>query len=153
MNVRRSIATAAAVIGLPLGLSGCGFDAPTDQVYNPAVGVNNQDGQVDVLNALVVSAEDGSGTLLVSLANNDQSEPDALAGVSGEGITVDVSGDTSIPAGQLLTFSDGSLAVTGEAVRAGAFVTLTFSFDGAASATVDAPVVAREGAYADVPVS
>ncbi len=38
--------------------------------------------------------------------------------------------------------SDDSLTVTGEAVRAGAFVTLTFSFDEAASATVKAPVVA-----------
>ncbi len=84
MNLRRSIAT-VAVIALPLGLSGCGFDAPTDQVYTPAVGVNNQDGQVDVLNALIVSAEDGSGTLVVSLANNDQAEPDALAGVAGQG--------------------------------------------------------------------
>lgn len=152
MNVRRSTALAAVVIGLPLGLSGCGFDAPTDQVYNPAVGVNNQDGQVDVLNALIVSAEDGSGTLVVSLANNDQSEPDALAGVSGQA-EVAVSGDAAIPAGGLLVLSDDTLAVTGESVRKGAFVRLTFTFENAASATVRAPVVGQDGPYADVPVS
>lgn len=151
MNLRRSIAT-VAVIALPLGLSGCGFDAPTDQVYTPAVGVNNQDGQVDVLNALIVSAEDGSGTLVVSLANNDQADPDALAGVAGQGAEVAVSGDVTIPEGGLVVLSDDSLTVTGDAVRAGAFVTLTFSFDEAASATVKAPVVAQDGPYADVPL-
>ena len=156
MNVRRSIATAAAVLGmsaLSLGLTSCGFDAPTDMVYDPAAGVSDQEGTVDALNAAVVSAADGSGTLVVSFANNDQEDDDSLVGVSGEGVQVGLGGDTGIPAGGLLTRDDAELSVTGEAVEPGGFVTLTFTFDRAQSVTMDVPVVAAEGEFADVPTS
>ena len=156
MNVRRSIATAAAVLGmsaLSLGLTSCGFDAPTDMVYDPAAGVSDQEGTVDALNAAVVSAADGSGTLVVSFANNDQEDDDSLVGVSGEGVQVGLGGDTAIPAGGLLTRDDAELSVTGEAVEPGEFVTLTFTFDRAQSVTMDVPVVAAEGEFADVPTS
>jgi hypothetical protein len=147
--------TTAAVLAVPvlsLGLSSCGFNAPTDRIYNPPVGVNEQDGTVDVLNALVVSGSDGSGTLAVGLANNDQAEDDALAGVTGERVQVQVGGETTIPAGGFLNLSDGSLSVTGDQVTPGAFVRLTFTFDRAASVTLRAPVVEAEGDYADVPL-
>jgi copper(I)-binding protein len=155
VNARRSIATAVAVMALPLGLAACGFDAQTNKVYNPTVGVNNQEGQVDALNVVIVTTGDAGGTLVASLANNDQSEADTLTGVTGEGVQVEISGDTQIPAGGLLTLDDGSLRITGEAVRDGAFVTLTFAFERAAAVTVKAPVVLQdsEGDYADVPVA
>ena len=44
MNVRRSITAVVAVPVLALGTASCGFDAPTDQIYNPAVGVSDQSG-------------------------------------------------------------------------------------------------------------
>ena len=71
MNVRRSIAAAALLLAVP-ALSACGvsFGAPTDQVYNPSVGVDDQSGQVDVLNALIVSGSNGSGTVVATLVNN-----------------------------------------------------------------------------------
>jgi hypothetical protein len=86
VNVRRSLAVAAAVLAAPV-LSSCGvnFDAQTDQVYNPAVGVNDRDGSVDVLNALVVSGSAGSGTVVATLVNNDQEKDDSVRGIAGAG--------------------------------------------------------------------
>jgi hypothetical protein len=163
VNVRRSIAKATVVIAaaaLSLGLSSCGrgFDNPTDQVYNPAVGVNDQDSDVDVLNAVIVSGSDGSGTLVATLVNNDQENDDTLTGISAGGddqADVTPPSETSIDAGSLLSLADeGGAKVEGESVKAGSFVTLTFSFERAESVTLDVPVVEHgEGAYADVPVS
>lgn len=155
MNVRRSITAVVAVPVLSLGTAACGFDAPTDQIYNPAVGVSDQSGEVDVLNVVIVSAEDGSGTVVASFANNDIENDDALADVTGEDAEVQVGGDTEIPAAGYLNLSDGSLQVSGEGVTPGATVGLTFDFDRAEPITLQAPVVEQssEGPYADVPVS
>ena len=159
MNVRRSIAGVAVALAAP-ALSSCGFDAPTDQIYNPAVGVNDQSGTVDVLNALIVSASDGSGTLVATLVNNDLSEDDELKAVAGtgedQGVQVTLGDATDIPAAQLVSLAeDGTIRVEGEAVVPGATVSMTFTFDRGAAVTLDLPVVEHdsEGPYADVPVS
>ena len=155
MNVRRRLTTAVVALALPVltaGLSGCGFDAPTDQRYNPAVGVNVQGGEVDALNVLIVSGSDGSGALVATFANNNQDEGDSLVDVSGQGVQVELGGDTEIPAGGLLTIDDGSVTVTGERVAAGNFVPLTFSFENASSVTLQAPVVAPTGPFEDIPL-
>lgn len=162
MNVRRSIhrgtAVAALLLAAPL-VSSCGFGAPTLQVYNPAVGVGDQSGLVDVLNVLVVSDDDGSGTLVAGLANNDQVEADELTDVRPGGddraVITEVSGPTEIPAGELLDLSDeGGVTLSGDNVVPGSFITLTFAFENAASITVEAPVVDYEpdGPYHHVPV-
>ena len=79
----------------------------------------------------------------------------ACAGIAGEGVEVQVDGDTGIPAAGYLNLSDGSLQVAGDGVTPGATVGLTFSFDRAEPITLQAPVVEQssEGPYADVPVS
>ena len=70
-------------------------------------------------------------------------------------IAAALSGDTSIDAGSLLNLLDeGGAQVEGEAVEPGAFITLTFVFEGAEGVTLDVPVVEHgEGPYEDVPVS
>ena len=78
MQLRRSARLLAAAGALLLAapvLSSCGFDYATDRVYTPGAGTNDQDAEVDVLGAVVVSAEDGSGTLITSFSNNDADEP------------------------------------------------------------------------------
>lgn len=157
MNVtlRRTIAAAAVLLTAP-ALSACGFNEPTDQIYTPAVGVNERGGSVDVLNAVIVSGADGSGTLVTSLVNNDPENDDALVEVVGSGndgnITVQ-GGSIDIPAGELVRVAEeGDITFEGEQVQAGFFVELTFRFEQAESVTLKAPVVEREGPYAEIPV-
>jgi hypothetical protein len=157
--VRRRIAAAAAALVVPLVAScGVNFGAQTDQVYNPSVGTDDHSGQVAVLNALIVSGQDGSGTVVASLANSDQVNDDTLKGVSGAGadssLKVTPGGDTTIPAGGLLNLATkGRVFAQGKQVVPGAFVRLTFTFDRAASATLDVPVVtADDPDYSSVPL-
>jgi len=154
-SLRRSIA-AAAVVLVPV-LSACGFDQPTDRVYTPGVGVNERSGEVDVLNALVVSGTDGSGALVATLANNDQTEPDALTQVSGAGedsaVRVALDGPVQLGAGTSLSLTDETeVFVEGERITPGAFVQLSFTFQNAEAVTLEVPVVARRGPYSDIPV-
>ena len=159
MNVRRSIAAAAVLLAAP-ALSSCGvsFGAQTDQVYNPSVGVDDRSGEVDVLNALIVSGTNGSGTVVATLVNNDQQTDDTLKSVSGAGkdagMTVKPGGDTTIPAGGLLNMATQSaVTIRGQRVVPGNFVTITFSFDRAQSATLEVPVVSHSNpVYASVKV-
>jgi hypothetical protein len=147
VNVRRHIAVAAALVAAPV-MSSCGvnFDAQTDQVYNPAVGVNDRGGSVDVLNALVVTGTAGSGTVVATLVNNDQQHADTLRGVAGAGqdtsVRVQMGGPTSIPADGLLNLAtQGGVTVRGQQVLPGRFVEITFSFDRGKAVTIDLPVV------------
>lgn len=159
MNVRRSIAAAAVVLAAPV-LSSCAtgnFDAQTDQVYNPAVGVDDRDGSVDVLNALIVSGTDGSGTVVATLVNNDESRPDTLQKVAGSGkdanLQVTVGGPTRLQAGGLLNLAErGGIVVRGDRIVPGMFVEITFSFQRGDSVTLQAPVVADQPPYDKIKV-
>jgi hypothetical protein len=159
VNARRSIAVVAALLAAPV-VSSCGvnFDAQTDQVYNPAVGVNDRDGSVDVLNALVVSGTAGSGTVVATLVNNDQRNADSVRGIAGAGrdtaLAVQVAGPRRIPPDGLLNLADeGKVTVRGQRVAPGKFVEITFSFDRGEAVTVKAPVVSSDNPdYADVKV-
>ncbi|HEU4514324.1 MAG TPA: hypothetical protein VFR87_14550 [Nocardioidaceae bacterium] len=157
MNVplRRSIAVAA--LALAPVLTSCGFNEPTDRVYTPGVGVNERSGQVDVLNALVVSGADGSGALVATLVNNDTGEADALTRVAGSGedaaVRVSLDSPIEITRGGSVSVSDeAEVPVEGEPITSGAFVQLTFTFEQAGPVTVQVPVVARRGTYEDISV-
>jgi hypothetical protein len=153
--LRRSIAVAA--LALAPVLSSCGFNEPTDRVYTPGVGVNERDGQVDVLNALVVSGADGSGSLVATLSNNNSAEPDALVQVAGSGedaaVRVTLDGPVEVSQGGSVSLSDETeISVEGEPVKPGAFIELTFTFEQGEPVTVQLPVVSRRGTYSDIPV-
>jgi hypothetical protein len=149
--LRRSIAVAAVVLA-PV-LSSCGFDAPTDRVYTPAVGVNERSGSVDVLNAVVVSGADGSGTLVATLVNNDTTESETLQDVAGNGVTVRLDGPVDVERGASVSLIDETeISLDGEEVKPGNFIELTFRFEQAEAVTVEMPVVARRGTYAEIPV-
>ena len=156
-NRRLSIATAAALLAVP-ALSACGFNEQTDQVYNPADGVNNRSGAMDVLDALVVSGSHGSGTVIAGLSNNDQTRPDTLTSVAGTGksqnVAVTMGSKVTIIPGGFTQLADlkSPIAAKSPQIEPGRFVSLRFTFKNAQSVTVDAPVVARTDQYTSVPV-
>jgi hypothetical protein len=144
---RRRVAIAALL--LAPALTACGFNEQTDQVYQAAVGVNDRSGDVDILNGLVVSGQDGSGTFAGTLVNTTN-EDDTLESVSGSGITaarrtVDVPAEGSVPLAE-----KGQVSVQGSDIKPGSFVELTFSFSSGQTTTMKVPVVAATGDYADV---
>ena len=148
--LRRRAATAAAGLLLVPALAACGFSAQTDQDYQPAVGTNDRDGDLDVLNATVVSGTDGEGTFAGTLVNNSDKAVQ-LTGITGSG--VEVSAKSEVPADGLVNLAtDGKVVVTGDAVKAGEFVNLTFTFSNGQSTKLLVPIVAHAGDYADVPV-
>jgi hypothetical protein len=155
-RARRALTTAAALV-LAVSLAGCTSHA-TDFIYTPAQGVNNRDGDVDVLNALIVSAEEGEGRLIAGLANNDLEEGDELTGVSGAGEDAGIQvqlegGETEIRAGGFLQLAEDDAAritVSGDAIQAGAFVRVTLEFERAEPVEVHVPVIEPGEDFADV---
>jgi hypothetical protein len=159
VNLRRVLAAAAVVLAAPVISScGVGFGAQTDQIYNPSAGTDDRSGAVDVLNALIVSAHDGSGTVIATLVNNNQTRADRLTGISGTGsnssVRVQAGGATTIPPNGLVNLADqGSISITGKNVVPGRFIDLTFSFQHGASATLSTLVVsAADPQYSSVPL-
>jgi hypothetical protein len=153
VNVRRSIAATAILLAAPM-LASCGFSQQTDQVYNAAAGVDNRSGSVYVLNALIVSGSNGSGTVVASLVNTDEQNNDALTGVTGDGLTVNGPTRTTVPAGGNVNLSDlGKYSASGQAVVPGKFVKLTFTFQRAQQVTLDVPVMSSSNPdYSGVPL-
>jgi hypothetical protein len=147
---QRRVAIAALL--LAPALTACGFSAQTDQVYQAAVGVNDRSGDVDVLNALVVSGEDGSGTFAGTLVNKDTTEDATLDSVTGTGVTASRH-TVDVPAGGVARLAEtGEVTLRGDGIKPGSFVEVTLAFDSGQSTTVTVPVVAAEGDYAEVPL-
>jgi hypothetical protein len=152
MQLRRThrslAASATAVLALAVPLSSCGFDYATDREYTVAASTSNRDGVVDVLSAVVVSAEAGSGTLITSLSNNDTEEPQTLTGVSGNGITAGEFEPVEIAPGGLVNLAEPPVGITltGD-FEAGNFVELTFDFESGERTTLELPVVPDDSGY------
>ena len=87
-----------------------------------------------MLNAVIVSAEEGSGTFVASLSNNDTQEPITFDGDSTVSTRRDARPPTSstpveIAPGGLVNLADeGGIEVTGD-FAAGDFVGVTVTFD------------------------
>jgi hypothetical protein len=148
-NQRR---VAVAALLLAPALTACGFSAQTDQVYQPAVGVNDRSGSVDILNALIVSGEDGSGTFAGTLVNKDTTTDDRLDSVSGEGITASRRTVDVPAAGVARLAQSGDVSLAGDRIVPGNFVEITLTFEGGQTTTVSVPVVEAGGDYAEVPL-
>lgn len=138
---RRSSAIAAGFLLLvaPV-LSSCGFDAATDRVNTISSGINDRDGEIDVLGAAIIAGEDGAGLFVGSLANNSTTEPDSLTDVGGAVRATDFT-TVDVPAGNAISlFDDGGIAVTGD-FKAGAFVSVDLTFESGQESTVDVQVM------------
>jgi hypothetical protein len=131
-------------------LTSCGFDYATDRIYTPATGVNNREASVDVLGAVIVSAQEGSGTFVASFANNSTEESatvESLEGVDQEPLTADGFSTVDVPAGGLVNLADEEgVPVNGE-FAAGDFVPVTIEFGNGERVELDVPVVTNCGYY------
>lgn len=147
----RLLAAAGVLLVAAPALASCGFDYATDRVYTPGAGTNDRDGQVDVLGAVVVSAEDGSGTLVASFSNNNDDEPTTVEAIEGtfvgedgteEAVEVGEFEPIEIPAGGLVNLANAEepIAITG-GFETGDFLTLHFTFGNGESAELDVPTV------------
>lgn len=148
---RRALATAAAALALAAPLTSCGFDYATDRDYTPASGANNRDGVVDVLSAVVVSAEKGSGTFVASFSNNDPETPmtfTALSGDEGADVTAAEFEPVEIGGGALVNLADpaADIVLTGD-FGPGSVVPLTVDFGDGERITLNVPVVADDFGY------
>lgn len=153
--IQRRVAIAALL--LAPALTACGFDAQTDQVYQAATGVNERTSTVEILNAQIVSAEDGSGTFVATLDNN-AAKDDRLVGVTGDGVTAKSAG-VLIPADGVANLAEPAetgdpiqVQVDGAKIKAGYWVRLTFVFASGQSTEVLVPVVANSEDFHDVPL-
>ena len=150
MLLRRTLATAACVlaVGAPV-LSSCGFDYAADRIYTPATGVNNRDASIDVLGAVIVSAQDGSGTFIASFANNSTTDSGTVEGLTGadDALTARRFGPIDVPPGGLVNLADdGGVKVTGE-LSAGDFVPVTVQLGTGERIDMEVPVVTNCGYY------
>jgi len=158
MHLRRNIALAAGALVLTATpvLTACGFNYATDRVYTPAAGVNNRDASVDVLGAVIVSAQDDSGTFIASFANNNADQEATIQSLSGSGdnpVQADSFPPVTIPAGGLVNLAtDGGFPVPGT-FKAGDFVPVTLAFGDGQRVEMDVSVVADCGTYAGLDTS
>lgn len=142
--VRRSaaLAVAALAIATPM-LSSCGFNYATDRVYTPAAGLNDRDGEVDILSAVIVSSRPGEGTLVASISNGSPEKRISLQGVEPAGSTkVEVASFPAIPLAPLRNadLAEDRIGVTGE-YGAGQVLKMTFTFSNGQSTTMGVTVV------------
>ena len=145
MQLRRSLRLTAGAVALLVPLLGsCGFDKATDRVYTPAAGINDRTGPVDVLSAVVVSAQPNSGTFIATLSNNSSTKSptfDSFAGAEDEALTVGSAGPVEVAPRGYVNLADGDgVSVQGQ-FEPGKVLTMTLGFEDGDSLTMDVPVV------------
>ena len=151
-RLRLAICLGALVLAVP-GLSACGFNYATDRANTIANGTSNQDGVVDVLNAVIVSSEDGSGTFIASLSNNSPDKTISMDSLSfGTNSTIAVASFAPIEVAphRLVNLADGQGIKVSGPFKAGDFIGLTVGFDNGETADLDVHVVTADDEYTDL---
>lgn len=169
-RIVRLLATGALAFSAP-ALAACSTDMPTDKVYNQAVGTNERHASsIDVLNAMIVSNESGTGTFITTLVNNDnkvtgEDSKQRLTGLSVKVpdpatdnpddfavVEIDVPRGLEIVAGENLVLSErgeGGIKIEGEfpddTIEPGYYAEVTLTFDNAPAVTLEVPVVTNCG--------
>jgi len=153
MQLRRSLALVSGAILLTAPLTSCGFDPATNRVNTISQGTSDRDGTVDVLNAVIVSAEEGSGVFITTLVNNDiedEATLDSLAADDAETVQVgEFSAITVDPNGLINLAADDQegIPVDGE-LTAGDVVPMTLQLSGGQVVQLNVPVVSNCGEFA-----
>ncbi len=155
MQIRRSLALVSGALLLTTSLASCGFDPATNQINNVAQGTTNRDATVDVLNAVIVSAEEGSGVFITTLVNNDldaEGSLDTLTADDADAVQVaEFSPITVAPNGLVNLASDDQegIPVEGE-LAAGDVVPMTVELSGGQVLQIEVPVVSNCHEFAGI---
>lgn len=157
----RRIALAGASVALTVAATGCGagFDAQTQQPYQPSEGTNANSGTVAVRNMLVLADEEGKGELHAAVVNSGKTDdsltaitavapdPGAQAATSGEQSTVKIENvkETALKAGAAISLppAEGT-AVTVTGAKPGQMIKVTITFANAGPITTSIPVLTED---------
>lgn len=146
---RLALVVGALALAVP-SVASCGFNYATDRENTIANGVSNKDGDVDVLNAVVVSSEEGSGTFIATLVNNLSDQTITLTTLGfGSNSTMAVAGfePIAVPPHGAVNLADGQgIKVSGD-FSTGDFVSLSLTFDNGETADMKVNVVADDDEY------
>jgi hypothetical protein len=155
VNLRRPLALGAAGLAATAALSACGFDYPTDRINNLTAGVNDRDGTVDILNAVVVAKEANSGTFVATFVNGSPTKAISLQSASGDNTaisSVDTTPFTLQPNTLRNLAAKKGMPVSGT-FSLGQFVNISFQFDDGETANLSVPVVADDGQWAGLDIA
>jgi hypothetical protein len=138
-------------------VAGCsnGFNAQTDEIYQPGPGISVRQDGVYLLNAAIVSDGSGNGTLVGALLDQSRT-PDRLLSVTANGPkapTVTIIGKTiPLPVHTSVQLADtGKVRLVGT-LTLGTFQSLTLKFHNGEPINVRLPVLAHSADYSDVTV-
>lgn len=157
LRIRRHAAIALSLVAVfVLSACGSGLDAPTSQIYQASTGADHR-GQVWVLNASMVTEQDGSATLSAALLNkkaSDQQLTDvSIVDHDGDSLTVETTGlpqDLDVEQLQEVGVEDTPIIGVEDGVKPGFSVTITLSFTESADVTFKIPALKRSGRDVDV---
>ena len=146
---RIALSLGALILAVP-GVASCGFNYATDRENTISNGTSDKSGTVDVLNAVIVSLEDGSGTFIATLSNNSADETIHMSSLSfGSNSTTQVAAfdPIEVKPHAVVNLADGQgIKVSGD-FKAGDFVAVTVGFDNGESADMKVHVVVADDEY------
>lgn len=146
---RIALSLGALILAVP-GVASCGFNYATDRENTISNGTSDKSGTVDVLNAVIVSLEDGSGTFIATLSNNSADETINMSSLTfGSNSTTQVAAFAPIEVKPhaVVNLADGQgIKVSGD-FKAGDFLALTVGFDNGESADMKVHVVVADDEY------
>lgn len=158
MTKRRVTTLIAAAVLVP-GLSSC-MNYATEQLYTPAAGVNERQGEVDILNAAIVSVNGSTGRFIATLSNGDTTEAAALEEVAGAGddgtLSVADFEPVEIAPRGLVNLASTQVSAPGVGIPVagdfgvGDFVEVSLTFADGTTETFEVPVLPNAGDYAGI---
>ena len=138
---RRSGTILVAALLLTGTLSSCGFDLATNRVNTISSGINDRDGEVDVLGAVIISGAPDTGVFVATLSNANPVLPISLTGLAGDvGPAEGLEAITLAPQSTVSLFDTGGVALSGP-IGLGDFVEVELTFDSGQTTSVNIPVV------------
>ncbi|GAA4673390.1 hypothetical protein [Nocardioides nanhaiensis] len=139
------LAAIGVLVSAPL-LASCGFDEATNRINQITAGTTVHADEVTLSNVVIVSEEEGSGTLHGLVASRNADDVITLTGVEGEGVTA-TDGEIELEPYGRGQLEEAGLRIDGEPVAPGRVLPMTFVFDDGSEVPVDVFVKRACGQY------